>query len=62
MLGIKFLVQFVELKIQFRYLLPQLGVPKLLENVVSKKVRIAMNVTSAMETEVHRSDIVSCTN
>ena len=29
-------VQFVELEVQFRHLLPKLGVPQLLEHVVDK--------------------------
>ena len=42
-------VWFVELQVQFRYFLPQLGVPQLLEDAV----RIPMNVPSVMETEVY---------
>ena len=36
LLGVQFLVQFLELQVQFRSLPPQLGVPQLLEDVVGK--------------------------
>ena len=36
LLGVQFLVQYLELHVHFRHLLPQLGVPQLLEDVVDK--------------------------
>ena len=36
LLGVQFVVQFLELKVHFRHLFPQLGLPQLLEDVVGK--------------------------
>ena len=42
-------VQFFEPQVQFRHFLPQLGLPKLLENVI----RMLTNVPSALEFSIH---------
>ena len=36
LLGVWFFVKFLKLQVQFRHLLPQLGGPQLLEDVVGK--------------------------